>query len=117
MPAKTLARRVAAFKAWPGCFFVFGDTRIKVGAALALDDSTNCSPGEIIGERNGALRLAAGEGTLAILEMQRPGGKMLGASSFLRGFPLPDGTRLPAISNAPLVGDHAGFFRKNKYAD
>ena len=117
IPADTLARRVAAFKAWPGCFFAFGDVRIKVGAALALDDSTNCVPGEIIGERNGALCLATGEGTLAVLAMQRPGGKMLDAPSFLRGFPLPDGTRLPTISNTPLVGDHAGFFRKNKYVD
>lgn len=117
MPAETLSRRVAAFKAWPGCFFASGDVRIKVGAALALDDSSNCVPGEIIGERNGALCLAAGEGTLALLEMQRPGGKMLDAASFLRGFPLPEGTRLPIIPNAPLVGDQVGFFRKNKYVD
>ena len=117
MPSRLLARRVAAFKAWPGCFFEFGDLRIKVGAAHALSDSSACAPGEIIGELDGALHLSTGDGVLAVLQMQRPGGKMLDASAFLRGFPLAKGIRLPIVRNAPLVGESVDFLKKNKYPD
>jgi len=114
MPARLLVRRVAAFRVWPGCFFEVGDVRVKVGCAGAAMESVEALPGEILGERDGALALATGEGVLALRQLQRPGGKMLAASEFLRGFPLPTGTRLAIEPAFPLVAEHANFFSKNK---
>jgi methionyl-tRNA formyltransferase len=37
--------------------------------------------------------------------LQRPGGKMLPAGEFLRGFPVVPGTRLPSHPLSPLVND------------
>ncbi len=43
---------------------------------------------------DGALRIATGDGCLVPLRLQRPGGRVLDVDAFLRGRPIPDGTRL-----------------------
>jgi methionyl-tRNA formyltransferase len=40
------------------------------------------------------VRIACGEGVLRVRELQLPGKKRLAAAEFLRGRPLPAGTRL-----------------------
>ncbi len=114
MPARRLVRRVAAFRAWPGCFFEVGEVRVKVGSAGATMESVEAPPGEILGECDGALALATGEGVLALRHLQRPGGKMLAAPEFLRGFPLLAGMRLASKSALPLVAGKPSFFSKNE---
>jgi methionyl-tRNA formyltransferase len=37
--------------------------------------------------------------------LQRPGGRMLGAPEFLRGFPIAPGTVLPSLPMPPLVAE------------
>ena len=110
MPAHRLVRRVAAFRTWPGCFFEVGEVRVKVGSATATLESIDASPGEILGEADGGLRLATGEGVLVLRELQRPGGSMLPAAEFLRGFPIPPGTHLQAASMFPLVAKKPSLF-------
>ena len=41
----------------------------------------------------------------ALLRLQRPGGKMLAAGEFLRGFPVAAGTIIPSLPHPPLVSD------------
>jgi methionyl-tRNA formyltransferase len=110
LSAHCLARRVAAFRAWPGCFFEMEGVRIKVGSASAMPAEPDAVPGEILDEVDGCLRLATGKGVLVLRELQRPGGSMLPAPDFLRGFPLPTGTKLPTVSGAPLVAEKPSFF-------
>ena len=117
MSAHLLARRVAALRPWPGCFLEFGDLRIKVGAARANSQPVNATPGTVLGERNGALSVAAGEGALELLELQRPGGKMLAAPDFLRGFSSLVDTCLEIHPATPLVGRKTGFSSKNEKTD
>jgi methionyl-tRNA formyltransferase len=38
--------------------------------------------------------VACGEGCLELTSVQRPGGRPMPAEAFLRGFPMPVGTRL-----------------------
>ena len=52
-------------------------------------DSRSLAPGEV----TDGLVVGCGEGALEILELQRAGGRRLGASDFLRGHPLPAGAR------------------------
>ena len=49
-------------------------------------------PGEVL---EGELVVACGSGALRLTRLQRPGRGALGGADFLRGFPLPAGTRLP----------------------
>ena len=114
MRARRLTRRVAAFRAWPGCFFEVGDVRVKVDVASAIMKSGDAPPGEILGERDGALEIATGEGVLALRQLQRPGGKMLATPEFLRGFSLPAGTKLAIETALPLVAGKPSFFSKSE---
>ena len=52
------------------------------------------APGTVISARADGVRVACGSGQLCLTELQRPGGKRLGAADFLRGFALQAGQSL-----------------------
>ena len=87
-----LERRVRALDPWPGSFFETSGERIRVLAAVELPGPAGGVPGTVLDER---LTVACGEGVLRPLRLQRPGRAALDAAAFLRGFPIPLGTRLP----------------------
>jgi methionyl-tRNA formyltransferase len=92
-----LERRVRAFDPWPGSFFETGGERIRVHAAVDLPGPAGGVPGTVLDDR---LSVACGEGVLRLLRLQRPGRAALDASAFLRGFPIPPGTRLPCLATS-----------------
>jgi methionyl-tRNA formyltransferase len=87
-----LERRVRAFNPAPGASFEVGGERIRVHAAIELPGPAGGAPGTVLDER---LLVACGEGVLRLLRLQRAGRTPLDAPAFLRGFPIPPGTRLP----------------------
>ena len=91
-PSVDLERRVRAFNPSPGTFFEAGAERIRVHAAVELPGPAGGVPGTVLDER---LLVACGEGALRLLRLQRPGRAPLDTPDFLRGFPIPPGTRLP----------------------
>jgi len=91
-PAVALERQLRALHPWPGCWTEIGDGTLRVLAGRALPDRVpGRPPGEVLDER---LTVACGEGCLELTLVQRPGGRPLPADAFLRGFPVPVGTRL-----------------------
>lgn len=86
--AAVLARRVRALNPWPGTFAMLGDTPLKILAARPEPGSG--APGEVL---DAALLVAAGSGALRLLRVQAPGRAALDAAAFLRGHPVPPGTR------------------------
>ena len=50
-----------------------------------------------------AVVVATKEGAILLLELQRPGGKMLPAIDFLRGYELQVGEVLPSVRGAALL--------------
>ena len=92
--AAVLDRRVRAFTPWPGAFFEIqgdkGRERIKVLAAAPLPQDGE--PGRLLDDQ---ATVACGGGSLRLLKMQRAGKAPMEAEAFLRGFPLPAGTKLP----------------------
>ncbi len=98
-------RRERAFIAWPGISFGYRGERIKVeGLAVGqpTEDEINQAPGTVLVSAH-ALRVVCGSGVLTVSRLQKPGGKMLPAADFLRGFALPQGTVLAGLSAQPLV--------------
>ena len=85
-PSLELERRIRALYPWPGCFFEFDGVRIKVGAANASTESHEAQPGTVLRIEKKALVVASQPGVLHLLSLQRPGGTMLSAAEFLRGF-------------------------------
>lgn len=91
-PAQELERQLRALTPWPGVTTQYADTPLKIGGLQVIEASHNHLPGTIL---NDDLHIACGQNTtLAITSLQRPGGKMLETSEFLKGFPLIKGNRL-----------------------
>lgn len=102
-PAAELARRVRAFKAWPGTTFPFGDRLLRIHQATALPGTAAAPPGTVLRDDPAPLAIACGQGSvLRIDHIQRPGGRVLPATDFLRGYDIPAGTRLPSLPIPPL---------------
>lgn len=87
-PAAELERAVRAFRPAPGASTRIGGAELKVWRAR-LFNGRPLAPGEV----SDGLVVGCGEGSLEILELQRAGGRRLSASDFLRGHPLPAGSR------------------------
>jgi methionyl-tRNA formyltransferase len=98
-PAEALARRVRAFNPFPGASTVWAGASLKVWAAQALPAelaATVAEPGTVLGADATGVRVQTGAGLLNLTELQRAGGKRLGAAEFLRGNDLSVGARLGA---------------------
>jgi methionyl-tRNA formyltransferase len=91
--AAVLARRVRAFDPEPGACGRPGEAVVKIWSACAESGATDAGPGTVVGSGADAIRVACGQGVLAIHELQRAGGRRLRAREFLAGTPMPAGTR------------------------
>jgi methionyl-tRNA formyltransferase len=86
-PAKALDARIRAMNPWPGAFFTHQGETLRVLAAEPAEGSG--PPGTLLH----GLTIACGVGALRLTRLQRPGRGPLDADAFLRGHPLPPGTR------------------------
>jgi methionyl-tRNA formyltransferase len=101
-PAPALAARVNGLFPWPGCTVEVNGVGVRVGLADALTDKTG-EPGTVMGLDAEGLLVATGDGILRLRNLQRPGGRLLPAAEFLRGFAAVTGTRLPSQTMSSLV--------------
>ena len=108
-PAHLLDCRLRAFTPWPGGFFEHAGTTIKVGRAEALPVPADGPPGTVL-RAGETCDVATSQGVICLHELQRPGGRMLPARDFLRGFPIAPGTRLSSVKNPPLVRAAGGDY-------
>lgn len=104
-PAAALAARINGLFPWPSCQIELGGQAVKLGLADALPAEAAGRPGGVRGADHEGLLVATGEGTLRLLRLQRPGGKMLPALEFLRGFPVAPGTEIPSHPLPLLSGE------------
>lgn len=98
-------RRARAFVFWPGLSFELNGERIKV-EGLSKDlpsESETALPNGVVLESKESLRVTCGHSVLAIARLQKPGGRMLPAADFLRGFPIAPGTPLTSYQAQSLV--------------
>jgi methionyl-tRNA formyltransferase len=95
--AVSIERQIRAFCPHPGAQTVLRGTELKLFRAALREKLTLGGPkpqaGEIIAAGPAGLTVSCGQGQLELLELQRPGGKRLPASDFLRGFPILPGER------------------------
>ena len=101
--AAELERRVRAFSSWPGVAIEHGGQAIKIGTATVLDEATFAPPGGVVRANAAGVDVATGQGVLRLLMLQRPGGRMMDVSEFLRGYRLAEGEILPSHPMPPLV--------------
>lgn len=103
-PASTLAARINGLYPWPGCAVDWEGGWLKFGLADAVvAGGATAAPGTVLGADALGLLVACGAETLRVRRLQRPGGRMLPAEAFLRGCPVPAGTKLPSRPMSELV--------------
>ncbi len=105
-PARALAARVNGLSPWPGCSALLLGQVIKFGLADVAPGGavpSGACPGQVLGADLLGVLVATGDGVLRLRRLQRPGGRMLEAAEFIRGFPVPPGTVLPSLPMPGLV--------------
>lgn len=70
----------------PGAFTKLGDTQIKIWSAIVLkQDRSAGAPGEIMSVDNNGIEVAAGSGSVRLIEVQPESRKRMSAADFSRG--------------------------------
>ena len=101
-PAEKIRNRLRAFTPWPGAFTYWKTTfniqhstsniqLLKIWKAEIVEQSGDA--GEILSADKTGIIIGCGENALRILELQREGGRRMGAAEFLAGHALKAGER------------------------
>ncbi len=87
--AVQLDRTIRAFNPFPGAHAQIDGVTVKLWAAEVLDADSAAPAGQVLAaDAQHGIVVACGSGSLRLTELQKPGGKRLAASEFLKGFPL-----------------------------
>ena len=92
--ASAIERRIRAFDPAPGASATLNGDVLKCWRAELVDaPGVTGLPGEIVAVDSSGVCVACGAGALRLTELQRSGGKRLGAHAFLAGHPVRAGMR------------------------
>jgi len=89
LSAEEIECRARAFANWPGTWFKHKENILKVGKLSILDGGVNLMPGQREPTEKDCLIIGTGTDAIEVIELQKPGGKMVPVSDFLRGYALP----------------------------
>ena len=119
-PAGVLAARINGLYPWPTCSIELPGQLVKPGGADVAENlgeghvlrDIPSEPGRVVGSDPEGLLIETGRGVLRLRLLQRPGGRMLPAAEFLRGFPVARGTIVASHAMPALVGAVPFPFRR-----
>jgi methionyl-tRNA formyltransferase len=83
LEAAAIERRVRAFNPFPGCHTTLRSESLKVWQVACVDGRG--APGQVLRADEGGVVVACGQGALRLDELQRAGGRRVGAAEFVRG--------------------------------
>jgi methionyl-tRNA formyltransferase len=90
--AHSLECKIRAFNPFPGAAGTFNGVPLKIWRAEADASTSSSQPGKVLGtDAQSGIAVGCGAGMLHLLELQKPGGKRLPASEFLKGFAMDGG--------------------------
>ena len=92
LPAAVIERRMRGMLPWPGAYTTLDGHVLKIWKAEAVEKEADpgksgqqSMPGMVSAVDKKTIYVTAGEGTLALLEVQAEGKKRMGTDAFLRG--------------------------------
>ena len=94
-------RQIRAFNPAPGAYAVLQGEPVKLWQAQALAQAPSNHPAATVLQCSAAgIEVATGDGSILLLQLQRPGGKRLSAEEFLRGKSIAPGMRFDTVAQA-----------------
>jgi methionyl-tRNA formyltransferase len=93
-PAETIANRIRGLTPWPGAYTFFGAERWVICRAVVTHEVTSLAPGQICAVTKDAIHTAAGQGVLAIKELQPANSRRMSVAQYLAGHPIQVGMSL-----------------------
>jgi len=105
--AAALAARINGLNPWPSTSVEMKGQTVKIGLADSVnaDDQSPKEPGVLLGSDEFGLLIQCKHGVLRLRQLQRPGGRMLAAQDFLRGFPVEPGTCLTSKPMKDIISE------------
>jgi len=97
-PAADLVRAVRAFNPFPTAIGHLNGAALKIGAACVVEGRGDA--GTVLAVNTEGIVVACGQQALNLMVLQKPGGKRLPVSDFLRGFPVQVGEKFALQDNA-----------------
>jgi len=91
-PAHELEAFIRGMSPWPGAFTLFGDKRLLIYQGRAIVGTYQAPPGTVVQGFDDELRVATGQGALAIEELQPASGRRMCIADYLRGCCIAPGT-------------------------
>ncbi len=94
--AKTAAEvdcLVRGFNPWPSAYTFYKGKQMKIWDVDVLAENTNAAPGEVIEVTKSEIKVACGQGVIAIKELQLEGKKRMNTHDFLLGVKVQPGER------------------------
>lgn len=93
-PAEELERYIRGLDPWPCAFTKLEGKLLKLWKAQVISESATEKPGTVLEGDKKALRVATGEGILAITELQPEGKRRMRTEEYLNGYNIAPGTVL-----------------------
>lgn len=102
-PARDIHNLIRGMRPWPNAYSSIGGKRLillrsDVQADAQPADLSSAAPGTVIAAKADDLRIATGDGTLIVREVQAEGKRPMGVRDFLAGHRLAPGDRFAATS-------------------
>ena len=87
--ASSILNRMHALDPWPGSYVMHAETRLKLADPRILKNKSDAPAGTVIDTGSFGIDISTNTYVIRVGFLQRPGGKMLPAAEFLRGYKLP----------------------------
>ena len=91
---EVIERLIRGLNPWPSAYTRLDDKNLKIWKAEVVSHEVKTAPGCILKAGKGGLLIQAGNGILALLEVQLEGKKRMTTDAFLRGYAVEEGTYL-----------------------
>lgn len=92
--AKTIEQLIRGLNPWPSAYTYLQGKTLKIWNADVLSEKSGKEPGEVVRTDKTGLYIQTGDKVLCVKELQLEGKKRMEAGAFLRGYEIPEGTRL-----------------------
>ena len=92
--AKTIEQLIRGLNPWPSAYTYLQGKTLKIWEADVLSEESGKEPGEVVRTDKTGLYIQTGDKVLCVKDLQLEGKKRMEAGAFLRGYEIPEGTRL-----------------------